>query len=147
MSIRQSPPADRPASSPRLPQPGMPATSMTAAQYKALKKPHNKYGNKITAVDGIKFRSKKEADRYSDLRAMERWGTIKNLTLQPRFPLVVEGVKVGLMVADFGYEYLCGDAVQARYTVEDVKGAKTLLWKLKWALAKVIYPHIDWRVT
>ncbi len=102
----------------------------------------NKFGNRITEVDGIKFRSKKEADRYGELKLLQRGKVISKLELQPRFPLVVDDVKVGLMVGDFRYVSDTGND-----TVEDVKGAKTLLWKLKWALAKVLYPHIDWRIT
>ncbi len=110
-----------------------------------------KYGNKITEVDGIKFRSQKEADRYGALKLLQRGKVISKLELQPRFPLIVDDVKVGLMVADFSYSFVKYEHAPAgqveRLIVEDVKGAKTLLWKLKWALAKVLYPHIDWRIT
>lgn len=45
----------------------------------------NKYSNKITLVDGIKFDSKAEAKRYKELKLMEQAGLIKSLVLQPKF--------------------------------------------------------------
>jgi len=131
--------------------------NVTAAQYRVMKKPaRNKYGNKITVRDGIKFRSKREADRYSELKLLVAAGKIADLKLQPRFPLIVKGEKVGLMIADFRYrEYNQkdlfavtepGSVIRFKDIVEDVKGARTLLWKLKWSLAMVLWPDINWRI-
>ena len=54
----------------------------------------SKYGNRKTEVDGIVFDSKKEAERYRDLKLLERAGDIRELVLQPSFVLNVNGIKV-----------------------------------------------------
>lgn len=114
---------------------------LTKADCKALGiKMPSKYGNKITTVDGIKFHSRKEAKRYGELKAMEQGGYIVELVLQPKFPLLVNGEKIGEYRADFSYRRVIGtdDSV---FVVEDVKGGratKTPLyrWKRKHVIAQ-----------
>jgi hypothetical protein len=86
-----------------------------------------KYGNKPTEVEGITFHSKAEASRYSELRLLEKAGAIVALTVQPRWPLTVNGYRVGTYVGDFAYS----DVVSGRFIVEDVKGMRLPLYKLK----------------
>ena len=82
----------------------------------------SKYCNKRTEVDGITFDSKKEAERYLELKMMERAGMIKNLELQKRFVLIPETDKYRAChyVADFAYMTYNGNEV-----IEDVKGYKS----------------------
>lgn len=47
-----------------------------------------KYGNTKTVIDGIEFDSKKEADRYCELRYLQMAGLISNLELQKEFELI-----------------------------------------------------------
>lgn len=47
-----------------------------------------KYRNKGVFIDGIKFVSKKEGDRYLFLKKCEEEGLISNLELQPKFELI-----------------------------------------------------------
>lgn len=47
-----------------------------------------KYGNKKAVVDGITFDSQKEANRYRELKLLERAGKITGLTLQAEFELI-----------------------------------------------------------
>lgn len=78
-----------------------------------------KYGNRKTVVDGVTFDSAKEARRYGELKLLERAGQIRNLEVQPRFPLAVNGVTVAHYVGDFSY-------VEAKaQVIEDVKSAIT----------------------
>ena len=42
-------------------------------------------------LDGIVFDSKREAARYADLKLAEKLGNIKNLTLQPEYPVEING--------------------------------------------------------
>lgn len=93
----------------------------------------NKFGAKRTEVDGITFASKAEAARYKTLKMELANGIIKNLELQPKFPIIVEGVKVCTYIADFRYE------LNGRTIVEDVKGFQTPLFKLKAKLLKAKY--------
>lgn len=88
-----------------------------------------KFNNKPTFVDEIRFDSKKEAQRYVDLKWLEKAGQIHNLELQPSFDLMVNGVKVGRYVADFRYLDLSNNET----IVEDVKSpaTKTPVYRLK----------------
>jgi len=85
----------------------------------------SKYGAVKTEVDGIVFDSKKEARRYLELKTMEKAGVISALELQPSFDLVVNGVKIGKYKGDFRY------VVNGTYVVEDCKGMKTPVYRLK----------------
>lgn len=87
----------------------------------------HKYNARPTTVDGIRFHSKKEAKRYQDLKLLERAGQIRNLTLQPRYPLDVNGKRVCTYVGDFKYF----DLMKGRTIIEDVKGVRTREYILK----------------
>lgn len=93
----------------------------------------SKYNSIKTIVEGIKFDSKKEARRYQELKLLERAGTIKELELQPRFILQDKFKLYGKThrkieyVADFKY----WDKEKETWIVEDVKGVKTDVYKLK----------------
>lgn len=64
----------------------------------------SKYRNVRTTVDGIIFDSKVEGARYQILKLLEKQGWIKDLELQPSFPLVVNGKRIGRFTADFKYK-------------------------------------------
>lgn len=105
----------------------------------------SKYRNIPTIVDGVRFASKAEAKRDAELRLLERAGKIWIEKRQPRFPLVVNGVKVCTYVGDWRYtEFQPGANVDV---VEDRKGALTPAFKIKWALAKALHPEIEWRLS
>ena len=95
----------------------------------------SKYKAKPTTVDGIQFASKMEARRYNELKLMERAGEIRDLQLQRRWPIVVNGVKVCVYVSDFEYiETMTGERV-----TEDVKGYRTHVFAIKKQLMKAVY--------
>lgn len=102
----------------------------------------SKYRNSRTEVDGITFASKHEATRYIELKYMERAGLIKNLELQRIFVLLgVQKDKDGKVIeravtyrADFVYQNQKGETV-----VEDAKGLKTDVYKIKRKLMLSIY--------
>jgi hypothetical protein len=102
--------------------------------------PKNKYGNKPTVVDGIKFSSKKEASRYGQLKLLQRGGKISELRLQPKFDIVVCGAKICRYIADFTY------VENGLVIVEDVKGKPTPVYRLKKKLMKAVF-KIDIRET
>lgn len=97
----------------------------------------SKYRAIPTAVDGIIFASKKEAHRYGELKMLERAGIIEGLKLQPKFPIVIESKLVCTYIADFTYI----DQMK-RVVVEDVKGMKTPVYRLKKKLVEARYPHL-----
>lgn len=95
----------------------------------------NKYRAKATVVDGIRFHSKRESERYQELKLLERAGKISNLRLQHKFPIDVNAARICTYIADFVYF----DEVHRLNIVEDVKGAKTALYSLKKKLVQAIY--------
>lgn len=96
----------------------------------------NKYNAIKTIIGDITFDSKREAERYLELQAMEWSGQIYNLERQPVYELIVNGVKVGEYHGDFKYVDSEGNTV-----TEDVKSkvTKTATYRLKKKLVKAIY--------
>lgn len=110
-----------------------------------------KYGNKAVIIDGIKFQSKKEANRYCELKLLERAGKIKDLELQKTFELIptqrepdtitkTGKVKQGKVIersccyiADFVYKE------NGQLIVEDTKGMRTEVYKIKKKLMLYVY--------
>lgn len=93
----------------------------------------SKYHAKKTVVDGITFDSRMEADRYLDLKGMEEDGSIEDLRRQVRYELVPafdvddRHYRPVFYVADFVYV----DKETGKTVVEDVKGMRTDVYKLK----------------
>jgi hypothetical protein len=80
--------------------------------------------------------SKKEAQRCSDLMALEAVGRITHLEQQPKFPIAIDGRPVCTYVADFRYRM----ADSGLIIVEDVKGVTTPVFNLKRKLVEAAYP-------
>lgn len=101
-----------------------------------------KYGNRITFnAEGIRFDSAGEARRDAKLQIMQRAGLISKIKRQVPFALFVNGQKICGYVPDWTYEE------QGQLVAEDFKGHETEAFKIKFKLAKALFPHIDWRVT
>ncbi len=98
-----------------------------------------KYHAVRTILGEHSFASKKEAKRYSELLLLEKAGVIRNLELQPKFILSVNGTKVCSYLGDFAYF-----EKNAR-VIEDVKGMKTPVYRLKRKLLLAIHPCLDHR--
>ena len=103
----------------------------------------SKYHSKKTTIYGITFDSKKEADRYCELRLLEMAGKIKDLNrqvqfvLQPSFKKNGKTIRAITYVADFEYY----DLEKGKYIVEDVKGYKTKEYLLKKKMFEYRYPN------
>lgn len=94
-----------------------------------------KYGAIPTTVDNVRFASRAEAARYRELKVLARAGKIRDLELQPRYPLVVNGITICTYVADFRY------TASRLVVVEDVKSPATItpVYRLKRALMRAVY--------
>lgn len=88
--------------------------------------PKNKFRNIITEIDGIKFRSKLEGNRYLQLKMMLNAGLIHEFKKQVPFDLAVNGVHITRYIADFVVTYPDGTVV-----VEDTKGVETEAFRIK----------------
>ena len=94
----------------------------------------SKYRNQKTIVDGITFDSRKEANRWAELKLLERAGEISFLERQPSFVLIPKQVRNGKLIerqtvykGDFSYQ----DKKTGETVVEDVKGVRTKEYVLK----------------
>ena len=96
----------------------------------------SKYGNiKTVTSDGIKLDSIKEANRWCELKLLERAGMIQDLQRQVKFLLIPkqDGERPVYYVADFVY------IENGKKVVEDAKGCKTEVYRLKKKL--LLYFH------
>lgn len=97
--------------------------------------PRSKYHAEPTVTDGIRFASRAEANRYRALWLLQQVGAIAGLELQPRFDLVVNGIRVGFYKADFAYT----DMGTSERVIEDVKGVATPVYRLKKRIVEALY--------
>lgn len=108
----------------------------------------SKYKNVKVLSDGITFDSKVEHRRYEQLKLLQAAGEIRELEVHPRFELVpaftdFNGKKHRRVtyVADFAY---LDD--RGRRVVEDVKGARTRVFNLKYKLLMYHNRALDFRI-
>ena len=104
-----------------------------------------KYHNKKIIVDNIKFDSKKESKRYSELKLLEKANIIKELELQKKFELQPkyinnngEHIRAINYICDFYYY----DNEKKQYIVEDTKGFRTECYKLKKKIFEYVYSNL-----
>lgn len=111
-----------------------------------LTKRERKYNNQKPVVDGITFDSLKEANRYCELRSLQKIGEISNLRRQVKYVLIPsQKDENGHCVerecaykADFVYEK------DSQIIVEDTKGVRTSDYVIKRKLMLFIH-HIKIR--
>ena len=108
-----------------------------------------KYNARKTIVDGITFDSKLEADRYIQLKLMNKAGEITDLQLQPELQIFQgyvnhytgEKHKSRFYVGDFKYL----DLHTQQWIIEDTKGMETPEFRLKWEYVQSEYPEYVFR--
>ena len=99
----------------------------------------SKYGAIPTIYNGVRYASKRESQYAMQLDALKKArgaDRVKTWIGQPRFPMVVNGVKICTYVADFLVKYADG-----RVIVVDVKGVETSVFRLKQKLYAALYPE------
>jgi len=115
-------------------------------RYVLSKRVNNKYGARKIKRDGYKFDSLAEADRYLELKIMEKAGQIQGLVVHPRYELcprlelnnkVLAAIKY---TADFEY------IEDGKWIVEDVKGIMTRDASLRINLFQRLYPEVEFRI-
>ena len=119
---------------------------ITLQEYKQLQqKGNSKYGAKKTSIDGIKFDSQKEANRYLDLLVLQKTGLIQDLHRQVRFELQPSYKKNGKTVRPIYYvaDFVYYDTFKGQKIVEDTKGYRTEIYKLKKKLFEYKYPELE----
>lgn len=101
----------------------------------------NKYHNTKVIYNGIKFDSKKEMQRYKELVLLKNEGIISSLELQKKFELQPSYKRNGKTIRSISYiaDFYYYDNVKRQYVVEDTKGVKTEVYKLKKKLFEYKY--------
>lgn len=108
-----------------------------------------KYHAKAVVINGIRFSSKLEADRYQQLLLLEQAGEIAHLALQPELqiyegwinPETGEKHRSRFYVGDFKYL----DISKHLWVIEDTKGIETPEFRLKWDMVRSLYPQYEFR--
>ncbi len=86
----------------------------------------SKYWAKKTQIDKIDFASLWEANRYTELRLLEKAGNISDISIQPKFSLQTsfmydwKKIQPIRYTADFKYKKLW----DKKYTIEEFKGSE-----------------------
>lgn len=98
-----------------------------------------KYGNTKVNLDGYKFDSKMEADRYRYLKNCKANGDIKDFVIHPKFILqpsfVYNGKRISPITYTSDFKVYHNDGT---VSIEDVKGTKTNEFKIKEKMLKFI---------
>ena len=120
---------------------------LTLEQFKKYKKKINKYGNKKVVVDGMDFDSNLESERWKELRILEKANLIKDLRRQIKFELQPSYKKNDKTIQSIKYiaDFMYYDLNKKQFVVEDTKGFKTDVYKLKKKIFEYKYPDIDFR--
>lgn len=85
----------------------------------------------------MSFDSKKEANRYDQLKLLQHAGRVRNLQRQVKYELRVNGVLICTYRADFVYEEL--EHSEWMPVVEDSKGYPNDRWPMKKKLMKACH--------
>ena len=106
----------------------------------------NKYRNIKTYIGAVQFDSQKEANKFLELKMLEKAGVIKNLERQKRFKIVpkTNDERAVFYVADFVY------IQDGKLIVEDVKSditRKNSTYIIKRKLFKYLFPEYEFRET
>ena len=105
----------------------------------------NKYHNKKVVFNNINFDSKKEAKRYYELNLLQKAKEISNLQLQYEFELQPSFKKNGVTYRKISYiaDFYYYDERLKKWIVEDTKGFKTDVYKIKKKLFEYKYPELE----
>ena len=89
----------------------------------------SKYHNRKVEIDGIKFDSTKEGERYLELKLLLKAGKIRDLQMQVEFELIPK--QGGERACKYKADILYHMADTGKMVVEDVKGKRTREYIIK----------------
>ena len=105
----------------------------------------SKYKNKKVLIDGIEFDSRLEANRYFQLKILEKAKEIKDLRRQVKFELQESYKKNNKRIQSINYvaDFVYYDFRKNKTIVEDTKGFKTEIYKLKKKIFEYKYKDLE----
>ena len=92
----------------------------------------------VKTLDGY-FGSKKEFNRWQELKLLEKSGDIRHLRHHEKFPLVVNEIEIKKYEADFTYY----DLRSMCWKIEDSKGRRFREWIITKKLLRALYPSFE----
>ena len=96
----------------------------------------NKYGAIKVQIDGIMFDSKREGNRYLQLKLLAKAGKISDFAVKPKsYSMDHNGVHICKYIPDFEYY----DNETQKHVVEDCKGMKTGVYNIKKKMMKAFH--------
>lgn len=116
--------------------------ALKPAEYRAINRRHHKFSAKSRVVEGITFPSRLQAQRYGELRLLEKAGMIKELRLELPYRITINDQLVCVYKADFVYDEFVKEHagwVEWRVVIEDAKGMQTPVYRLKKKLMKAVH--------
>lgn len=124
---------------------------MSVEEYRLYKenenkqKKNNKFGNKKVLVDGEEFDSQLEANRWYELKLLQRAKQIEYLRRQVKFELQPSYKRNGKTIQAINYiaDFVYYDLNKKKVVVEDTKGFKTETYKLKKRIFEYIHPELE----
>ena len=106
----------------------------------------NKYRAQKCELDGYKFDSLAERNRYSELKLLECAGKISQLVIHPKYDLTINGRPILTRSDGYPNGRKCTCKWDFRYVqegrgvvIEDKKGVKTEAYRLRRAVFEAIY--------
>lgn len=105
----------------------------------------NKYGNRKIYFDGIYFDSILEKNRYIQLKLLEKAKEIKDLRRQVKYVIQPSYKKNNKTIRSINYiaDFVYYDLKKNRTIVEDTKGFKNDVYKLKKKIFEYKYPDLE----
>ncbi len=105
---------------------------------KPAKHPKNKFGAVKQTYNGYSYDSQMEARYAAQLDWCIKAGEVEKWERQHKISIDVNGVHIANYFIDFKV-YMADGSIE----YHEVKGAETMLWRLKWKLSQALNP--DWK--
>lgn len=113
-----------------------------------MRKAH-KYNARATELNGYKFDSISEANRFKELALLESAGKIRGLQIHPCFelqPAFTDRTGRKQRAVRYEADFMYFDIEAGQTVVEDVKGMETQAWLIKRKLFLYHYPELELKV-
>ena len=105
----------------------------------------SKYINEKVTLDGIEFDSILEKNRYLELKLLEKAKEIKDIRTQVAFELQPSYKKNNKTIKSINYiaDFVYYDLKKNKTIIEDTKGFRTEIYKLKKKMFEYKYPDLE----
>lgn len=121
------------------PKPNKRGISISEWKEMAASKRGNKYKAIKQTYNGFNYDSRREARHAAELDWRIKEGSVMRWERQHKITISLNGRKICDYYIDFKV-YMADGSIE----YHEVKGAETAVWRLKWKLARAMFP--DWKM-